>query len=75
MLFWARMYTIYSQKCMSRYYRYFFNSSLDAIIEGRIEAANEIHITVQAIQIKSAILNSTGYSSITDVSVPMETSP
>jgi len=58
-----------------RAYRYFLRSSLDAIIEGLIDAIKEIVITVTEIQIKSKVLISTGYTSITEVSVPMVTKP
>ena len=58
-----------------RAYRYFLRSSLDAIIEGLIDAIKEIVMTVIEIQIKSKVLISTGYTSITEVSVPMVTKP
>ena len=62
-------------KILVRAYRYFLRSSLDAIIEGLIDAIKEIVMTVIEIQIKSTVLISTGYTSITEVSVPMVTKP
>ena len=56
-------------------YKYFLRSSLDAIIEGLIDAIKEIVMTVTEIQIKSKVLISTGYTSITEVSVPIVTKP